>query len=79
MKEALDWLTKEERAVLRVGLGWSLWSLMDLLSYRDISNETGYKFQVMHQSPQLLIIKNGAVVAHESHGAISNLDIKQFL
>ena len=52
---------------------------LDILSYRDISDQLGYKFQVLHQSPQLLIIKNGAVIDHESHGAISNLDIKQFL
>ncbi|MDN3493982.1 bacillithiol system redox-active protein YtxJ [Winogradskyella bathintestinalis] len=51
---------------------------LDLLSYRDVSNEVGYKFQVMHQSPQLLIIKNGLVVAHESHGAINELDLEQY-
>lgn len=52
---------------------------LDLLSYRDVSNEVGYKFQVMHQSPQLLIIKNGAVVAHASHGAINDLDLSTFV
>ena len=52
---------------------------LDLLSYRDISNETGYKFQVMHQSPQLLVIKNGVVVAHASHGAINDIDLGKFL
>ena len=30
---------------------------LDLLNYRDVSNEVGYKFQVMHQSPQMLVIK----------------------
>ena len=40
---------------------------LDLLSNRDVSNEVGYKFQVLHQSPQILVIKNGVVVAHESH------------
>ena len=35
---------------------------LDLLNYRDVSNETGYKFQVMHESPQLLIIKNGEIL-----------------
>jgi bacillithiol system protein YtxJ len=52
---------------------------LDLLNYRDVSNETGYKFQVMHQSPQLLIIKNGVVVAHASHGAINDLDLSKFV
>ncbi len=52
---------------------------LDLHSYRDVSNETGYKFQVMHQSPQLLIIKNGVAVAHASHGAISDMDLERYL
>lgn len=52
---------------------------LDLLSYRDVSNEVGYKFQVMHQSPQLLVIKNGVVVAHASHGAINEMDLGRFI
>lgn len=50
---------------------------LDLLSYRNVSNEVGYKFQVMHQSPQLLIIKNGIVTKHDSHGAINAMDLKK--
>lgn len=46
---------------------------LDLLSYRDVSDEVGYRFQVMHQSPQVLIIKNGVAVEHASHGLIKNL------
>lgn len=52
---------------------------LDLLSHRDVSNEVGYKFQVMHQSPQILIIKNGTTVAHASHGAINDLDLNRFV
>lgn len=52
---------------------------LDLLSYRDVSNETGFKFQVMHQSPQLIIIKNGVAVAHASHGAINDVDLARFV
>ena len=52
---------------------------LDLLSFRALSNEVGYKFQVMHQSPQLLVIKNGVVVAHASHGAINEMDLRQYL
>ncbi|WP_299891897.1 bacillithiol system redox-active protein YtxJ [uncultured Lacinutrix sp.] len=51
---------------------------LDLLSFREVSNETGYKFQVMHQSPQLIIIKNGVAVAHASHGGINELDLSKF-
>jgi len=52
---------------------------LDLLSFRDVSNEVGYKFQVVHQSPQLLVIKNGVVVAHNSHGAIDDIDLELFI
>ncbi|WP_299097063.1 bacillithiol system redox-active protein YtxJ [uncultured Winogradskyella sp.] len=52
---------------------------LDLLSYREVSNEVGYKFQVLHESPQLLVIKNGVVVAHASHGAINDMDLVKFI
>ena len=51
---------------------------LDLLSFRDVSDEVGYKFQVMHQSPQLIVVKNGQTVAHASHGAINELDLQKF-
>ncbi|WP_138433589.1 bacillithiol system redox-active protein YtxJ [Winogradskyella algicola] len=52
---------------------------LDLLSYREVSNEVGYKFQVLHESPQLLVIKNGVVVAHASHGGINDMDLAKFI
>lgn len=52
---------------------------LDLHAYREVSNETGYKFQVMHQSPQMLVIKNGTVVVHSSHGAIADIDLKKYI
>lgn len=52
---------------------------LDLISYRDVSDEVGYKFQVIHQSPQLLVIKNGVVVAHDSHSSINSIDLQTFV
>jgi len=52
---------------------------LDLLQYRNVSNETGFKFQVTHQSPQLLVIKNGIAVVHQSHGGINELNLEQYL
>jgi bacillithiol system protein YtxJ len=43
---------------------------LDLIEYRDVSNEIANRFQVMHQSPQLLLIKNGQSVYDASHDAI---------
>ena len=52
---------------------------LDLLQYRPISNEVSELFGVYHQSPQLLIIKNGVVVAHASHADINYLNLNQYL
>lgn len=52
---------------------------LDLHAYREVSNEVGYKFQVYHQSPQLLVIKNGTTVAHASHGAITELELAKYV
>lgn len=52
---------------------------LDLLSYRDVSNEVGYRFQVIHESPQLLVIKNGINVAHASHGGINAMELGRFI
>lgn len=43
---------------------------LDLLNYRDISNEIANRFQVFHQSPQLILIKNGVAVYDASHSDI---------
>lgn len=51
---------------------------LDLLNYRAVSNEVGYTFQVIHQSPQLLVIKNGVAVIHASHGAINEVTLEQY-
>ena len=44
--------------------------LLDLIQYRDISNLIAETLNVTHQSPQLIIIKNGKTVYHASHSAI---------
>ncbi|WP_440066741.1 bacillithiol system redox-active protein YtxJ [Tenacibaculum discolor] len=51
---------------------------LDLLSYREISNEIGYTFQVLHQSPQLLVVKKGEVISHASHYDIAHINLKNF-
>lgn len=49
---------------------------LDLLEHREISNAIASKFSINHQSPQLIIIKDGKVKAHESHYAIMSLEIE---
>jgi bacillithiol system protein YtxJ len=52
---------------------------LDLLNYRALSQDISTKFNVMHQSPQVLVIKNGAVIYHDSHDYISVNKIKEIL
>lgn len=52
---------------------------LDLLNYRNISDEVGYSFQVMHQSPQLIVVRNGVAVAHSSHNDITQTNLSKFL
>lgn len=43
---------------------------LDLIAHRDISNEIARKFSVYHESPQLILIKNGKAVYDVSHSDI---------
>jgi bacillithiol system protein YtxJ len=43
---------------------------LDLLEYREISNTIATRFNVQHESPQLLILRNGICTSHASHNAI---------
>jgi monothiol bacilliredoxin len=51
---------------------------LDLLSHRNISNEIAARFGVGHQSPQIVVIKNGKAIYDASHENIHAEDLKQF-
>ena len=44
---------------------------LDLIANRNLSNKVAEVFDVEHESPQVLLIKNGACVYDESHTGIS--------
>ena len=48
---------------------------LDLIAHRNISSQIEETFGVEHQSPQALLIKNGACVYNDSHNAISVTEI----
>lgn len=52
---------------------------LDLIEYRDVSNEIANRFQVIHQSPQILLIKNGKSVYDASHSDIDARDLAERL
>ncbi|MDB4180782.1 bacillithiol system redox-active protein YtxJ [Flavobacteriaceae bacterium] len=52
---------------------------LDLLNHRDISSAIADRFNVVHQSPQLIIIKDGKAIAHASHEGINELQLSKYL
>ncbi len=46
---------------------------LDLFAHRALSNKIAELFHVWHESPQVLVIKNGECVYDESHSGI-NMD-----
>lgn len=52
---------------------------LDLLNHRDVSNEIANKFAVIHQSPQIIVIKNGVAIYNASHENIHAEEIEKFI
>jgi bacillithiol system protein YtxJ len=44
---------------------------LDLIKHRDISGQIAADFSIHHESPQLLLIKDGECIMDQSHGEIS--------
>lgn len=43
---------------------------LDLIAHRDVSNAIAEKLAIQHQSPQMILVKDGKAIYHASHGAI---------
>ena len=52
---------------------------LDLIANRDVSNDIASRFNVMHQSPQLLVIKDGKSIYNASHSDINAEKIAEFV
>lgn len=50
---------------------------LDLLKYRSLSDKVAEIFNEHHESPQLLLIKNGECVYTESHLGITMKDLQE--
>jgi bacillithiol system protein YtxJ len=48
---------------------------LDIIRYRGISNKIAEEFKVYHESPQVLVIRNGECVYDESHMGITAQEI----
>lgn len=49
---------------------------LDLISYREISNQIAEDFNIPHKSPQVILIKDGKAVYDNSHMGINYDDLK---
>ena len=64
-------------ALNRFERGWDLGDkrlpvyYLDLIRYRAVSDLVSEKFGVVHESPQILLIRNGECTYHASHNEIS--------
>jgi bacillithiol system protein YtxJ len=52
---------------------------LDLIANRNISNEIANRFDVFHESPQILVIRNGECILDASNLDISVDEIKEVL
>ena len=47
---------------------------LDLLNHREISNEIASRFGIRHESPQVVVLKDGIVIHSASHNEIDQAD-----
>lgn len=52
---------------------------LDLISYRDLSAQIAETFQVHHESPQILLIKDGDCILDASHSDISAEEVAEMI
>ncbi|MDC9724161.1 MAG: bacillithiol system redox-active protein YtxJ [Urechidicola sp.] len=52
---------------------------LDLIAYRSISNKIASDYGVRHESPQLLLVKKGKAIVHNSHSGIHTIALEDFL
>ncbi len=52
---------------------------LDIWQHREVSNFLAAYFSIRHESPQVLVIKNGKCIYNASHGSISFTDIEKLV
>lgn len=66
---------KLEFEVPDYSLDWSFYFL-DLLRYRSVSHAVAEEFRVIHQSPQIIVIRDGQSIFDASHHKVTPSAIK---
>ncbi len=55
------------------------WFLISVRAHRDVSDAIADRLKVWHASPQVIVLRNGAVVWHGSHFGISERSVLRAL
>jgi bacillithiol system protein YtxJ len=53
--------------------------LLNLLDHRSVSQHIAERYHIEHQSPQVLLIKNGTCIYCASHSDINAIDIQEVI
>lgn len=53
--------------------------LVDVIAHRVVSNEIARRFGVRHQSPQVLLVRDGRVLWHASHYSVTAASVASAL
>lgn len=69
-------LSRLKREETRLAAAADLYYL-DLIRYREVSNEIAKRFAIVHESPQVIILVNGKVLYHASHHMILPNELMQ--
>lgn len=52
---------------------------LDLLNFRPVSTAIAEELNVVHQSPQAIVVYNSKVIYHASHNEIDAIEISSFI
>ncbi len=52
---------------------------LDIINHRDISNKIAEKYNVIHQSPQVIVISAGRSIFDTSHNGISYQKVNELI
>jgi bacillithiol system protein YtxJ len=52
---------------------------LDLIRYRNLSNQIAETFAVRHESPQIILVKNKTAIYNASHSMIFAESLKKFV
>ena len=55
------------------------WFLIAVRAHRDVSDAIADRLKVWHASPQVIVVRNGAVVWHGSHFGVSERSVLRAL